>query len=388
MKILLITSRNVYSTSGELRLIKNRTETLLDAYGIETDVVFFKKASVQKNKQEVFRYKSFTPYMYGLFNHYSVFRKFRNDIKQRVSSKQYDTIVISGLFLTNIPKYLRSIGCDAKIIIDVHGASEELLEFKGKTFVKSMIRRISYLIINHYHKVTYPLADGFYVVSAALKDYVINSVKGLESKAFFIIPCGLAETEINQETSIKNRKFYRDKYGISDNELLFIYSGGVSPWQCIDESVNHFIDFRKRSSKPCRMLILSGNLNSIEQYRRDGIILDSYSGDEVRKVLCAGDYAFLLRGDYVTNHVAYPNKFLEYVASGMKVIATKNVYDVATQIEKYKVGVIINSNDVLYEIINSEKEQVFLDDLENRNSLLKATSFETTLKPFIQYMKS
>lgn len=41
-KVLLISSRNIYNTSGELRLIKNRTETLLQQYRVSTDCIMIK----------------------------------------------------------------------------------------------------------------------------------------------------------------------------------------------------------------------------------------------------------------------------------------------------------------------------------------------------------
>ena len=38
-RILFITNRNILTTCGELRLIKNRAEKLYEAYGISTDII-------------------------------------------------------------------------------------------------------------------------------------------------------------------------------------------------------------------------------------------------------------------------------------------------------------------------------------------------------------
>lgn len=388
MKVLLITSRNVYGTSGELRLIKNRTETLLHSYGVETDILLFKRDHVLNAKQEVFDYSSFDGVYYNWKNHIFRFRKFRAIIKKKIQNEQYDAIVISGLFIFfNMAKYIKKVSPQVKVVLDIHGTLEELKEFSGKTFFQSVVRRFFYItsMVNQLSSI--PVADGYFVVSNALKNHVNNKVKGLEKKRFFIIPCGIKEVEINKEESIKNRASYREKYGLSDDELLFIYSGGVSPWQCIEESVSLFKDFCAKSNRKCKMLILSGNLNYISKFKCDEIITDSYSGDEVRKVLCAGDYAFLLRGDYMTNHVAYPNKFLEYVSSGMRILATENVDDVAMQIRNYSVGTIVGLEDSLINKLDSNSFE-YLSDIQNRNSLLLATSFKTTLKPFVEYLKS
>ena len=388
MKVLLITSRNVYGTSGELRLIKNRTETLLHSYGVETDILLFKRDHVLNTKQEVFDYSSFNGVYYNWKNHIFRFRKFRALIKKKIQNEQYDAIIISGIFvLFNMAKYIKKVSPQVKVVLDIHGTLEELKEFSGKTFFQNAVRRLFYITSIKNQLNSIPVADGYFVVSNALKNHINNKVKGLEKKDFFIIPCGIKEVEINKEESLKYRAFYREKYGLSDDVLLFIYSGGVSPWQCIEESVSLFKDFCAKSERKCKMLILSGNLNYISRFKSDDIITDSYSGDDVRKVLCAGDYAFLLRGDYMTNHVAYPNKFLEYVSSGMRIIATENVDDVAMQIRNYSVGTIVGFDDSLVNRLDNKPFE-YLSDIEGRNSLLLATSFKTTLKPFVEYLKS
>lgn len=388
MKVLLITSRNVYGTSGELRLIKNRTETLLHCYSVETDVLLFKRDHVLKGKQEIFDYSSFEGVYYNWKNQVSQFKKFRTLVKKRIQEEQYDAVLISGLFIFfNMAKYIKQISPQIKVIFDIHGTLEELQEFPGKSIAQSLIRKFFYYSSMRNQIKSIPVADGYFVVSKALQNHIQNKIKGLDNKRFFIIPCGIKETEINKEESLKNRAYYRLKYGLSNDELLFIYSGGVSPWQCIEESVSLFNGYCNHSSQKCKMLILSGNLNYISRFKCENILTDSYSGDEVRKVLCAGDYAFILRGDFMTNHVAYPNKFLEYVASGMKIIATENVYDVAAQVRKYSVGTIVNFDDSLQDKLGNASFE-YLSDINDRNALLLATSFKTTLKPFVEFLKS
>ena len=388
MKVLLITSRNVYGTSGELRLIKNRTETLLHSYGVETDILIFKRDSVLKHPQEIFDYSSFEGVFFNWYNHPFKFSEFLSLVKKKLNDIQYDAVIVSGGFLLfNMVKRIKKLSPKIRVIVDIHGTIEELKEFSGKNIFQKFIRKFFYKTTKRFQGKSFPLADGFFVVSNALKKHIQEVVPGLNNKAYFIIPCGIKETEIDYNESLKNRALYRGKYNISDDELLFIYSGGVSPWQCIEESVSLFKHFSEDSNRKCKMLILSGNLNYISKFKCDSIITDSYSGDEVRKVLCAGDYAFLLRDDFMTNHVAYPNKFLEYVSSGMKIIATENVDDVAMQVRDYSVGIIVHFEDKLSNIINADSVG-YLSDIKERNALLLATSFETTLKPFVKFLEA
>lgn len=388
MKVLLITSRNVYGTSGELRLIKNRTETLLHSYGIETEILLFKRNRVLKQSQEVFDYASFEGFFYNWYNHPFKFRDFLSRIRAKVKNDHFDAVIVSGGFLLfNMVKAIKTISPYTRVIIDIHGTIEELKEFPGKSLIQRIVRRLFYITSKLFQRKAIFLADGFFVVSYSLKYYIQEYITGLQDKSFFIIPCGIRETEVDYNESLKNRIHYRAKYNIEDDEQLFIYSGGVSPWQCIEESVSLFKRYSEETTRKCRLLLLSGNLDYINKFKSENIITDSYPGNMIRKVLCAGDYAFLLRGDYVTNHVAYPNKFLEYVSSGMKVIATENVDDVAMQVREYSVGVIVNFEDKLSEKIEA-KANDYLSDIKERNALLLATSFETTLKPFVEFLKA
>lgn len=388
MKILLITSRNVYGTSGELRLIKNRTETLLHKYSVETDIVLYKREKVLKKPQERFDYNSFEGVYYNWHNHPFKIRHFLRLVKKKTTDGQYDAVIVSGSFLLyNMVKYVKSISPNTKVIVDIHGTIEELKEFPGKSFMQKIVRKAFYFVSKGSQKKAFSVADGFLVVSKALKKHIQSLVSNVEDKPFFIIPCGLKETEIDYDDAQKNRALYRAKYNIKDDELLFIYSGGVSPWQCIEESVSLFKHYHDETNRKCKMLILSSNVTYISKFKNDSIIVDSYSGDEVRRVLNAGDYAFLLRGDYMTNHVAYPNKFLEYVSSGMRIIATENVDDVAMQVRNYTVGVIVNLDDFLSVNLSNDTFE-YLSDIKRRNALLLDTSFETTLKPFVKYLEA
>jgi len=71
----------------------------------------------------------------------------------------------------------------------------------------------------------------------------------------------------------------------------------------------------------------------------------------------------------------------------MRIIATNNVDDIARQIRDYSVGIIVDFDDSLLEKIEVGDFD-YLTDINKRNDLLKATSFETTLKPFVDYLKA
>lgn len=386
-KILLISSRNLYNTSGELRLVKNRTQTLLQNYCVSTDCVMIKYKKVLNKPQEQLPCNSFRLFTHNMLDYKLREREMMHYVADLINEQTevYSAIVLSGMQVIPLAPALKVLSPKSKIIADLHGAFEELVEFPGSSFTKAILRRIYYKIAKKNERKYLKTCDGFYVVSRALQKY-IETEYHIEGKPFFIIPCGIPQTEVDVDFSIENRAKYRAKYNIKDDDTLFIYSGGVSPWQCIEESVRMFERLKQKTDKKIILLLLSGNKNAIAKYRSNDIIIDSYSGEEVRKVLCAGDYAFMLRQEFVTNNVAYPNKFLEYVSAGLRVITTTAVRDIADQILQYKVGQIVElTGDLDWKLIENRKP--YLDDVEQRNALLKATSFETTLASFVDYIE-
>lgn len=385
MKVLFITSRNVYSTSGELRLIKNRAHALKEKFNIDTDAILFRNKSILRTSQESLNVNSFEIITHRWVDFLWKKKILLQTIQKKLEHDDY-IVVLSGIFVLSLVKPLKQEYPSIKMIADLHGAFEELIEFPASDWKNNLVRKLFYYYAKKTERSYLPFFNGYLSVSNALKKY-IQTEYAVGNQPFFIIPCAISETEIDEEKAKGYRKYYREKYKIRDNELLFIYSGGTSPWQCISESVEIYNHIKSNLSHPSRLLLMSNNRVYLEQFADEDIIIDSYSGSEIRKVLCAGDYAFLIRQNFVTNHVAYPNKFLEYIFSGLRVIATDYVYDVAKQIKQYNLGVCTSSlNDMNVQI--PSKTDIWLADIKERNQLLQQTSFTNTLRPFVQYIKA
>lgn len=186
----------------------------------------------------------------------------------------------------------------------------------------------------------------------------------------------------------ESREIYRKKYSVHSNDVLFIYSGGYSPWQCIDESIDLFTKINTKMPNS-KFLILSMDKDKIDTHGNKNIIKDLVTADEVDSVLCAGDYAFMLRGDYVTNHVAFPNKYCEYLASGMKIISSPYLYSISKNIVKFNTGIVLNNNDDFETLINYiDKNKCCKNDVSKIQEILDEISFDKTLEPVANYLKS
>lgn len=393
-KILFITSRNILNTCGELRLIKNRSCALKDTYGIET--IFYcyvNESKLHRQREEIYENCDLNIYTYKSIKislNVRSYLLFIHDIIKRIREDSIDNIIISGVFPTILSKRIKSIYPKIKITFDIHSANEELLEFK----TRNIKNRVVYQIVEHYTRKSFKYVDNVMVVSNALKQYLQQKMRAREKNRieFFIIPCSLTNRNILYDYVLNCRKKWRNELGINDDEILFIYSGGISPWQSIDEMKEIYNKFKQKYNNKCKLLIMSNRIEELSELKsEEDVILRSFLASQVEEVLYAGDIAMLIRGDYITNHVAFPNKFLEYVLSNMIIVSTPYIYDVANYITENKIGILIDKNNMTnlneidaYITGNIDKRNEFSKRLEFVNSI----SFERLLKPFYKYLIS
>ena len=69
-RILFITNRNIINTCGELRLIKNRAETLYSSFGFSTDFVVFTNKK-RNNPEAIHSGGTLKSFEYSLKNPFS-----------------------------------------------------------------------------------------------------------------------------------------------------------------------------------------------------------------------------------------------------------------------------------------------------------------------------
>ena len=139
---------------------------------------------------------------------------------------------------------------------------------------------------------------------------------------------------------------------------------------------------RIKSRIPARLLILSGDTDAVRQVVGDvdDVSIDSYQPCELPDVFCAADYFLMLREDVPTNHFAYPNKFLEYVAAHRPVITTPFVFDIAEEVETNGVGIIYDGD--IDRLLNRMRD--FSLDPSSSDCLVRKVSFGETLRPFVR----
>ncbi|SES79031.1 glycosyltransferase family protein [[Clostridium] polysaccharolyticum] len=390
-RILFVTDKNVLTTSGELRLIKNRAEVLYQKYGVSTDFLALQKAgrihSDAREKIQAGGSMKIIPYsLKNPIKAMVAFASMKKSVAKELEKGEYWAVVYSGIGMSRVTKAIKKkFGIFS--IVDMHGSQEDIIEAgRNGTFLRRMFLQFLYRFDVSCLKNAFPYMDGCFAVTEALEMYIRKKYPVNSQIAFYHVPCATMSYAPSEKEYESNREKYRLKYGIKEDEIVFIYSGGVSSWQCIEETIELYRKIEKQIKRKTRMLIFSHNIKEINKLitSEDSIITDSYTADELKKALNAGDYAFMLRKDCVTNNVAFPNKFLEYVQSGMKMIATPHVHDIAKQIEQNKAGYLYNFEEDISMLLKYVEENFGADpDYAIINKILRYNSFEERLQELV-----
>lgn len=339
--IVCYEQEHTYPVRGT-RLIKNRAEALYNIYGVATDFLAIQKRSRISNADTDTIKAGGILHIIG-HSKYDFFIRLaaaEKEMDRMLRSGGYSCVILSGGGLEKTAAHIKA-SCSLRVFLDIHGAAEDALELALQGgWMKRLYFTAFYRVGERYLARYAQDTDGFFVVTSALRKYVEKKYRTKKGAVFYEVPCAASGMAFPEKEYECYRRAYRKKYGIDGDTVVFVYSGGTSPWQCIDETIELYKKIAEGMDQKSALLVFSYNADQIRAKIADvpSISVDSYESSELRKVLCAGDYAFLLRRDCVTNNVAFPNKYLEYIQARMKIIGTPYIYEVASQIRKYGTG--------------------------------------------------
>ncbi len=194
--------------------------------------------------------------------------------------------------------------------------------------------------IDHLEKDAVLKSDCRIAVSEHLVKYW-NKNYGYADSKHAVIPCTISSSFIDEETDEIQITKKRAESGYTQDEVLFAYSGSTAGWQSF-ALLKDFLDPLLQSSAKNKVLFLAKSEPSIEKLKSaypDQVKQQWLSHNEVKAVLNSCDYGVLIRENTVTNQVASPTKFAEYLACGLPVIISDNLGDYSIFVETNGCGV-------------------------------------------------
>lgn len=169
-----------------------------------------------------------------------------------------------------------------------------------------------------------------------------------------VIPCTLNNVFEKVLISDETIQTSRNLLGFKKEDIVFVYSGSVAGWQSFD-LLNNFLQGVLKLSTNHKVLFLSDADKKIIDLKTqfpDQVYNIKVSQNKVPIYLIAGDFGVLIREQSVTNKVASPVKFAEYLACGLGVIISDNLGDYSSFVVDNKCG--YNSNNFIYDNFNKK----------------------------------
>lgn len=187
------------------------------------------------------------------------------------------------------------------IITDMHGVVVEEIKMNkkhGKLFIligAAVFKFIEYIAVNN--------STNIICVTNNMKKYFAN-LYHINSDKAKVLPI-FEHSDIHKKSA----------WGVP---LRAIYSGGIQPWQCIDET----IQLIKQTSGVLHWTILSSNPEYFQKELQNvkfkhGIEINSVSPNRVGIYYQNSDLGIVLRDDSIVNQVACPTKLIDYLHYGL-----------------------------------------------------------------------
>jgi glycosyltransferase involved in cell wall biosynthesis len=263
-----------------------------------------------------------------------------------------DTIYVHSIHMIKHIWYLMFILKPREIVLDAHGAvPEEEKFFKNRKIILLFYTMVERIVFSHVKKVicvTYSMRDHFNIKYPKYKgNYYVYSILPINIK-----------TEQSQNL-IK-----------SDDKIIILYSGGISPWQKVD----YMLQIIEKNQAPNILyIILTGHVTEfkeiISKYHisEQNLKLDSVNPNELSKYYELTDYGFILRDDNPVNNVANPTKMVEYLYYGIiPIVLTPNIGDYAKRGMEY-ISVDKFDTNIIKPLVRSQKNKNIINDLITEN---------------------
>lgn len=248
-------------------------------------------------------------------------------------------VVISrGVLATNlIIKFKKKFNI-RKIIFDARGAytaewSEYLHNENRKLSEEMEMLERNALLGSDFH----------FSVSQALLEYW-HSFFSFQSEKHVVIPTTLSEFFLEPLLSQEKRLALRSKYGFDADNIVLTYSGSSAGWQSfslLESEVRKFLIKNER----IRFLLLTrdpGGFIHLKKEFPNRVVIKNCTHEEVFQMLNIADYGLLIREDSMTNKVAAPTKFAEYLATGCNVLLKGQIGDYNSFIKENSCGLLLD----------------------------------------------
>ncbi|MDQ3110648.1 MAG: hypothetical protein M3R17_12210 [Bacteroidota bacterium] len=263
-----------------------------------------------------------------------------------------DVIVARGPFATLLALNFKP---KSKICFDARGAyAAELLEYNVVPDEKVK------LAIPGIEKQAVLESNFRLAVSEKLVKYW-NREYNYRGKEHVVIPCTLNSTAFLRSEKMGNKP--------SADFVQLVYSGSSADWQSFTALDDAMLLLMQKQNN-LHIILLAKTLPDTMKIRTQfpqRVRQLWLKPEEVKSVLETCDYGWLVREASVTNAVASPVKFAEYLSAGLKVIISEGLGDYSEFVKKHDAGIIYHTDQFPLLNVVSQQEKVRMQTLALAN---------------------
>ncbi|HQV00280.1 MAG: hypothetical protein JNK61_11380 [Bacteroidia bacterium] len=237
-------------------------------------------------------------------------------------------IIARNAMAVNLALAVKKTGLIKKIALDGRGAiAAEWNEYDVMPNKKLKSE------INEIEKTAVLQSDFRLAVSNPLVHYWHNRY-GYNSKQHVIIPCTISFEKTFNNIDIA--------WPYHPHEIVLVYAGSVAGWQSFD-LLKLFLNDVLTQTVNHQVLFLSKTNTSIETLKQsfpNQVKHMWLPHEQVLQILERCDYGILIREQTVTNEVASPTKFAEYLSAGLDVLISEKLGDYTAFVQQNNCGIV------------------------------------------------
>lgn len=260
-------------------------------------------------------------------------KKNESRVRRYVKKLNADTVIARGPFAALLAKNAGA----KKVCFDARGAyAAEFWEYDlaGGKLLATEVESIEREALTK--------CDCAIAVSESLVRYW-KSRFGYNGNKHVVIPCTLGYNHRSVISSASQSG--------STEKIRIVFSGGNGKWQSLELMSEILMPlFEKQPEVELLMLtaVLPAPFPLKDKYP-DRVSQKWVHESQVAELLASSNYGWLVRENTVTNEVASPVKFAEYLAAGLSVIISEGLGDFSRFVEENSCGIVVRENtmDVL-----------------------------------------
>ena len=334
-----IYSSQVIDVCNKIQKLSNKKVILISLISLR----FFKKERLKikehyKNSFVIPMFPKIKFWKFNILSLITIFLSTRNNI-----------LISRNAISTNLGFKLKKLGLIKKVIFDARAVEyEQFKEYKivtDKLLIKNFFDIEKKAVLN---------SDFRLAISHKLVNYWSEKFN-FSKNDYSVIPSTLNSIHLSNVNTVN-----RESLGYKKSDIIFVYSGSSSNWQSFSKIIFFTNKFLERNKK-YKLLVLSNKTDLIIDFARkfpNQISIKWFNPEDVVKVLKICDYGLLIREESITNKVASPVKFAEYLYAGLKIIISPNIGDYSKFVVENNCGYLDNNFKVTLRNLTLKEKKV------------------------------